>query len=227
MHYFAHLLLLALSPFTILARPRLAQTTFATSPVITAFNQACDVYVDAVELAQLAVPVCRKREDLSDCVEKATQQEGMETHINHANERLDFAAKHFKPKLPCTTIDSVFGKLRTHIDEFNVELRSFATDSDLEYVIEGKANEFRYMLDNQFTIVDDIGILFAKNCACNNPQSPAQLQDFAKKVEAVKNDDSTTARALADVAKKYRPGGSEDHLDITISIHGADSEIEL
>lgn len=35
----------------------------------------------------------------------------METHINHANERLDFAAKHFKPKLPCTTIDSVFGKV--------------------------------------------------------------------------------------------------------------------
>lgn len=70
MHYFAYLLLLALSPFTILARPRLAQTALATSPVVTAFYEACDVYVDAVELAQLAVPVCRKREDLSDCVEK-------------------------------------------------------------------------------------------------------------------------------------------------------------
>lgn len=72
-----------------------------------------------------------------------------------------------------------------------------------------------------------IGILFAKNSACNNPQSPAQLQSFAKKVEAVKDDDRKTARALADVAKKYRPGGSGDHLDVTISIHGADSEIEL
>lgn len=70
MHHFAHLLLLALSPLTILARPPLAQTAFATSPVVHALYQASDVYVNAVELAQMAVQVCSKRQNLNDCLEK-------------------------------------------------------------------------------------------------------------------------------------------------------------
>lgn len=41
----------------------------------------------------------------------------METHIIHADEQLDFVAKHFVPKLPCATIDSVFGKVNPLFQE--------------------------------------------------------------------------------------------------------------
>lgn len=79
-----------------------------------------------------------------------------------------------------------------------------------------------------FFLEQQLGSIFANNKACNNPQSPAQLREFTKKVEAVKAEDIKLAQVFKDLIKEnHLPREFGDNLEVTVSIHGADSDGEL
>ncbi|KAI4229428.1 MAG: hypothetical protein L6R36_000882 [Xanthoria steineri] len=149
MQYFAPLLLLALSPLTVLARPPLAQTALAEHPVVHALNQASSEYKEADELADKVPRACAPRDPY--CIAKLVRPmpTAIPIYITRANEQLDIAAEKFVPKVPCADIDSAFLK------RFNSNLASFTIDYNTMSVISIVAMEFHAPISDQFSKVDE------------------------------------------------------------------------
>ncbi|KAI4229429.1 MAG: hypothetical protein L6R36_000883 [Xanthoria steineri] len=173
------LLLLALSPLTILAQPPRAQTALPEE----------NSFVDDLENF---VSFYRPPE--------RTQQGKVARSIGDANGALFSAVKHFVPKVPCATVDRVFGQC--------VELEAVPGRQLPKFRYQGrKYND--HLLDQADAVV----------------KSPAQLRDFAEKVEAIRANDVALAKTFLDLWKEIPwLSASGDHLEVTISIGGANSD---
>ncbi|KAL8806729.1 MAG: hypothetical protein Q9182_001127 [Xanthomendoza sp. 2 TL-2023] len=111
------------------------------------------------------------------------------TDINQANSQLDTVAQTFVPKL------------QGNITTVNKKLRDIACSTAPKTQAAAKLNAeaIRRAISDQIVKIDLIGSLFAKNNACNNKQSPAALQKFAKTVQTIDADDKKTAQSFTPV----------------------------
>ncbi|CAO1601090.1 hypothetical protein XANCAGTX0491_004754 [Xanthoria calcicola] len=226
---FAPLLLLALSPLTILAQPPRAQIALPEeNNVIVDLDNFRSVYRHILKVSDQDAWDCKsERHPCQQLVLRihspdlglvgapllsATQQERIGESIGETNPLLFSAANEFVPKV------------RTVIEQLNEMLRrEIAKGKQL------RAFKYYYFLFNenlldQADAVVKIGSIFANNKACNNPQSPAQLRAFAEKVEAIRANDVSLEKTIWDLVEDDRPSASGDHLEVTISIRGANSD---
>ncbi|KAL8850420.1 MAG: hypothetical protein Q9221_004652 [Calogaya cf. arnoldii] len=187
MHYARYFLFLTLSPLLTLAQ---------TSPV-TAIRQATTEYKEI--LARLVGVRSDCERTLINPLSCDSVFGRVVTDITQANDQLDIAAQNFVPKVPCATIAAVFSNLQGNITSINERLRNIACSSSLATQAAAKANAvgFRRALTDQLVAVDSIGTIFARNTACNNPQRPAALSNFANAVAAIDADDKKTAQAFS------------------------------
>ncbi|KAI4090500.1 MAG: hypothetical protein LQ339_008359, partial [Xanthoria mediterranea] len=115
--------------------------------------------------------------------------------------------------------------VRTVIEQLNEMLRREVAKGKQLRAFRWESFVFNNNLLHQADAVVKIGSIFANNKACINPQSPAQLRDFAEKVEAIRANDVALAKTILDLRDDDDwLSASGDHLEVRLSIRGANSD---